>query len=179
MINCLKCGISLIINIDAKNKDFKCKECSEKYELLFEKKILKIIHKKKQLTFFINDLSNCDNEFSLKNVYEMYNKGYLDCVKLLNVQYNQSDNYWQLSINKLKEKISKNIELKINNLINSNTENYTCNSCMSTYSSQDALINNYSCIMCLKPLFLKNNLNEVDTLKKNLLTLEINWATLS
>lgn len=177
MINCLNCGSSLVINIDAKNKDFKCKNCSEKYELFIEKKILKIIHKKKQLTFLISDLSNCDNEFSLKNVYEMYNKGYLDCVKTLNSKYNQSDNYWELSINKLKEKIAQNINLKINNILNSTAENYSCNSCMSNYSSQDALINNYSCIVCSKQLFLNDNMNEVDNLKKNLLTLQNNWIT--
>ncbi|MFA5333058.1 MAG: hypothetical protein WC376_01020 [Candidatus Nanoarchaeia archaeon] len=177
MISCLNCGNSLTINIDAKNKDFKCKDCYEKYELFFEKKILKIIHKKKQLTFFITDLSNCDKEFSLKNVYEMYNKGYLDCIKLLNSKYNQSDNCWELSVNKLKEKISQNIKLKINNILNSNAEVYECGSCMSNYSSQDALVNNYSCIICSKQLSLKNNMSEVDDLKKNLLTLETNWVT--
>jgi DNA-directed RNA polymerase subunit RPC12/RpoP len=177
MINCLKCNTPLILAIDAKNKEFKCKDCSEKYDLLFEKKILKITHKKKQLAFFINDLSNCDNDFSLKNVYEMYSKGYLDCIKMLNSKYNQSDNFWQLSIAKLKEKIAQNLNLKIE-LLNSAEESYICSTCMSSYSPQDALANNFSCIICSKQLILSNNLNEIEHFKKNLLTLGNAWTTL-
>lgn len=177
MINCLKCNTPLILNIDAKNNDFKCKNCCEKYKLFFEKKILKIIHNKKQLNFFINDLSNCDKDFSLKNVYEMYSKGYLDCVKMLNSKYNQSDNTWQLSINKLKEKIGQNINAKLNKILNDSAETYSCNSCMSSYSSQDALANNFSCMICSNQLNLNNNSEEIESLKKNLLVLENTWST--
>jgi DNA-directed RNA polymerase subunit RPC12/RpoP len=178
MINCLKCNTPLIIAIDAKNKDFKCKDCSEKYDLLFEKKILKIMHKKKQLAFFINDLSNCDNDFSLKNVYEMYSRGYLDCIKMLNSKYNQSDNFWQLSVAKLKEKIAQNLNLKINELLNSSDESYLCSGCMSKYSSNDAFANNFSCIICSKQLILNNNMDEIESFKKNLLTIGNAWTTI-
>ncbi|MDD4353759.1 MAG: hypothetical protein PHN56_04855 [Candidatus Nanoarchaeia archaeon] len=174
MITCLNCNNDLILAIDVKNNDFKCKDCSEKYDLLFDKKVLKIINKNHQLSFFINDLSNCDSKFSLKNVYEMYNKGYLDCVKMLNSKYNQSDNIWHLSVNKLKEKISQNINLKINTILNSNTESYICSSCKANYSSNEALFNNFSCIMCLNQLVINNNFEEVEHLKENLILIEHN-----
>ena len=177
MISCLKCNAPLILNIDAKNNDFSCKNCAEKYNMLFDKKMLKISRKNKHLNFFIHDLSNCDEGFSLKNVYEMYNKGYLDCVKTLNSKYNQSDNYWQLSIAKLKDKISHGINSKINSIINSGDEMYLCDKCMSQYSSQDALVNNYSCIMCSGQLILKDKMDDVEELKKNLLSVEGSWST--
>jgi len=177
MIGCVNCNSPLVLNIDAKNNDFKCKECGEKYGLVFENKMLKILNKKKQIKFFINDLSSCDKDFSLKNVYEMYNKGYLDCVKMLNSKYNQSDNFWQLSINKLTSKISHNINIKLSKALNSTDEVYSCNNCMSEYSSEDALSNNYSCIICSSQLVIKNNLNEIEELKKNLIILENNWST--
>ncbi|MDD2678556.1 MAG: hypothetical protein PHG04_02405 [Candidatus Nanoarchaeia archaeon] len=178
MVKCVKCLNPLIINIDAKRQEFKCRDCSENYKVLFEKKMLKICHEKKFISFFLNDLSNCDKDFSLKNVYEMYNKGYLDCVKSLNSKYNQSDNLWQLSLCKLKKKIKNNIEIKMNYLLNSAAENYECVNCNSKYSNNEALLNNFSCIMCSSPLSVENNESKISVLRDGLLNIDKEWSIL-
>ncbi len=175
MIVCLNCSKPLVLFIDAKNNDFKCSECSEKYDLIFNKKNLSIMHKNKYINFFFNDLPNCSKGFTLKNVYEMYGKGYIECIKTLNSKYNQSDNLWQLSLQRLKDKLSENINSKINESSMSKAS-YYCPLCHFEYSSDDALHNNFSCIACLSSLNEKTNINDVNELKRNLAMLSNNWV---
>jgi transcription initiation factor IIE alpha subunit len=174
MIVCLNCSKPLILSIDAKNNDFKCSECGEKYGLIFDKKNLTINHKNKHINFFFNDLPNCSRGFALKNVYEMYGKGYIECIKTLNSKYNQSDNLWQLSLQKLKDKLSENINAKLNESQISK-QSYYCPLCHFEYSSDDALHNNFSCIACLSSLNEKNNMEDSKELKQSLAMLSNNW----
>lgn len=171
MTNCLYCKKPLILMIDAKNSEFKCKNCEKDYELLFKNKILTIKKDNKKLCFFLNDLSNCDDFFSQKNIYDMYNKGYVNCVKILNSKYIQSDNFWELSISKLKDKLKKNIELKIQKELNME-DCFFCKKCNSKYSNQEALINNFSCIICNLNVETYDNskkINSLNTLLNNVI----------
>ncbi len=171
MVKCLKCKKKLILLINLKESTFKCKECEAEYNISIKNKIIKVDYKGRKLTFFLNDISFFNSELNGKTVYELYNKGYVKCIKTLNQVFNEHYNTWELPLEDLKESVLTNSLNSINVLnqklsnVASLEERYSCQSCGNVISFNTAVSNNFSCGLCssmLRPFDSSTEINSIN-----------------
>ncbi|MBN1923449.1 MAG: hypothetical protein JW791_01665 [Nanoarchaeota archaeon] len=189
MVNCLRCNNKLTLVIDLKNSNFKCKKCDTVYDLIIKDKIVSVGLDGKSINFFLNDISFFNNELSKKTIYELYNKGYVKCIKTLNTAFNDHYNNWELSLDNLKNNVINNSNKTINSLTNSlkrvnlSQANYSCPSCGFVLSFEEAVNANFLCNACSEnlkifdPVAESNEINnKIEYIKEKILTLERGWC---
>lgn len=158
MVNCLKCKKELVLSIDADDFRFQCKNCGQEYKFTIIGKDAQLALDNKKLTFFLNSVSPCSKNNSKNALYELYNKGYVKCTKILNTRYNNNDNEWTLPVTDILNASMKNYNSYIKSLydeiekIEGSEQNYVCNSCRDLFSFEKAVNNNFVCTSCAEQL---------------------------
>jgi transcription initiation factor IIE alpha subunit len=189
MIKCLNCSEPLRLLIDLKNNEFRCKSCNNKHSISIKDKTITIESKGKKIEFYLNNISFCNSHLSNKTVYELYNKGYVKCIKTLNPSFNDHYNRWEMQLEEVKESVLKNYKNSIESLNNklrvvqNSEEKYSCTKCGKVYSFNNAVKENFSCSICSKLLKPYNSEEEIKSINSNinvlrdkLLLLQTGWC---
>lgn len=148
---------------------FLCKSCNEEYKVTVEGRTMSLLHNKKVLKLLLNNISFCNNTLSKKTVYELYNKGYVQCTKSLNKVFNNYDNEWVLPVSNLVTVSDKFYGKKLSELSErldtlNTTQMFTCPSCHNLFSFDSAAINQFSCNTCFKSLTETDSCSEKEKL---------------
>ncbi|VVB74242.1 Uncharacterised protein [Candidatus Tiddalikarchaeum anstoanum] len=189
MVTCLKCKTPLVLKIDLEDFKFSCEKCSQKYNFLVKGNSAEIELDKKKLSFFLNDVSFCNDSLSKNTIYDLYNKGYIKCEKVLNSRFNNHDSEWSLHVDDLLNMSIKNYNNYIKSLydeldcLETPEQTYECSTCRNILNFEKAVNNNFLCINCSKPLSEANNerrkkeiIAEINLVKKKMLSVKIGWS---
>lgn len=184
MLECLKCKKPLTLSIDAESFNSKCRRCGQQYNLSLQGRHAAIAFGKQKLELGLNDISSCSTEFSKKILYEMYNKGYIKCLKMINSKFNNHDSEWVLPVNEALNISFKwyndNIGLLSEELdhLACMEQSYMCPSCRASVSFSDAVAVSFLCPTCKKQLGEFKIEDKKKMLEKNILTLKKEQAAL-